>query len=125
MKFELAICVILALVPALIIEAIGIFMDGTVMGARLGTIAFILLLIGCGLTGVLIITELFERVTRPWRSGSAQYQRLKDTTYTQLKSNLDDAERIKQAFYLSAEKCNVTHNIYEKDFYLMLEDLQR
>lgn len=125
MRFELAICIVLSLVPAVIIEAIGIFMDGTVMGARLETIAFVLLLIGCGLTGVLVITEIFERATRPWASGSEQYQRLKRTTYTQLKSNIEDAERIKQVFYMSAEKCNVTHNIYEKDFGLMLEDLQR
>ena len=125
MRFELAICVILSLVPALIIEVIGIFMDGTQMGARLETIAFVLLLIGCGLTGVLVITEIFERATRPWVSGSAQYQRLKNVTYTQLKSNIEDAERIKQVFYLSAEQCNVTQNIYEKDFGLMLEDLKR
>ena len=124
MRFELAICVILSLVPALIIEVIGIFMDGTQMGARLETIAFVLLLIGCGLTGVLVITEIFERVTRPWVSGSAQYQRLKKVTYTQLKSNFDDMERIKQAFYIDAEKCNVPRNISEKDFDLMVQRLK-
>ena len=61
---------------------------------------------------------------RPIVSGSTRYQRLKWVTYTQLKSNRDDFNRIKQAFYLDAEKCGVTQNICEKDFGMMMERLK-
>ena len=61
---------------------------------------------------------------RPIVSGSTRYQRLKRVTYTQLKSNRDDFNRIKQAFYLDAEKCGVMQNICEKDFEMMMERLK-
>lgn len=75
-----------------------------------------------GITSTLLFNVWGSR--RPYRGGSPQYQKLKKVTYKQLKSG-GDAEKVKQAFYLNAEKCNVTHNTYEKDFGLMMEDLQR
>lgn len=61
---------------------------------------------------------------RPIVGGSMRYQKLKCATYTQLKANQDDATRIKQVFYLGAEKCGVTQNICEKDFGMMMERLK-
>lgn len=75
-----------------------------------------------GITSTLLFNVWGTR--RPYRGGSPQYQKLKRATYRQLKSG-GDVEKVKQVFYLSAEECNVTKNIYEKDFGLMLEDLQR
>lgn len=75
-----------------------------------------------GITSTLLFNVWGTR--RPYRGGSPQYQKLKRATYRQLKSG-GDVEKVKQVFYLSAEECNVTQNIYEKDFGLMSEDLKR
>ena len=75
-----------------------------------------------GITSTLLFNVWGTR--RPYRGGSPQYQKLKKVTYKQLK-NGGDVEKVKQVFYLNAEKCNVTQNIYEKDFGLMSEDLKR
>ena len=75
-----------------------------------------------GITSTLLFNIWGSR--RPYRGGSPQYQKLKKVTYKQLKSG-GDVEKVKQAFYLNAEKCNVTHNIYEKDFGLIVEALKQ
>ena len=75
-----------------------------------------------GITSTLLFNIWGSR--RPYRGGSPQYQKLKKVTYKQLKSG-GDVEKVKQAFYLNAEECNVTHNIYEKDFGLIVEALKQ
>lgn len=124
-KQDLVIGAIITGVPMVIILLISTLLEGTDIGQKLETIGFILALCMLAFVVASWAVSFIIWFERPWRSGTAQYQRLKNVTYTQLKSNLDDKERIKQVFYLNAEKCNVAHNIYEKDFGLMLEDLQR
>lgn len=75
-----------------------------------------------GITSTLLFNVWGTR--RPYRGGSPQYQKLKRATYRQLKSG-GDVEKVKQVFYLSAEECNVTKNIYEKDFGLIVEALKQ
>ena len=75
-----------------------------------------------GITSTLLFNIWGSR--RPYRGGSPQYQKLKKVTYKQLKSG-GDVEKVKQAFYLNAEKCNVTHNTYDKDFGLIVEALKQ
>ena len=75
-----------------------------------------------GITSTLLFNIWGSR--RPYRGGSPQYQKLKRATYRQLKSG-GDVEKVKQVFYLSAEECNVTKNIYEKDFGLIVEALKQ
>lgn len=124
-KQDLVIGAIITGVPMVIILLISTLLEGTDIGKKLETIGFILALSMLAFVVASWAVSFIIWFERPWRSGSAKYQRLKNTTYVQLKSNVEDAERIKQVFYLSAEQCNVTHNIYEKDFGLMLEELRR
>lgn len=77
-----------------------------------------------GLISVMVMSMVANYMPRKLRSGSPQYQKLKRTTFAQLKTNIDDAERIKQVFYLDAENCGVMKNIAEKDFQMMLEALE-
>lgn len=124
-KLDLVVGAFITGVPMVIILLISTLLEGTDIGQRLETIGFILALCMIAFVVASWTVSFISWLERPWRSGSAQYQRLKNVTYTQLKSNIEDAERIKQVFYMNAEKCNVTHNTYEKDFGLMLEDLKR
>ena len=124
-KQDLVIGAIITGVPMVIILLISTLLGGTDIGQKLEAIGFILALCMLAFVVASWAVSFIIWFERPWRSGTAQYQRLKNLTYTQLKSNLDDKERIKQVFYISAERCNVAHNTYEKDFGLMLEDLQR
>lgn len=124
-KLDLVVGAFITGVPMVIILLISTLLEGTDIGQRLETIGFILALCMIAFVVASWTVSFISWLERPWRSGSAQYQRLKNVTYTQLKSNIEDAERIKQVFYMNAEKCNVTHNTYEKDFGLMMEDLKR
>lgn len=78
-----------------------------------------LTLASTGLISAMAMMLYDRHVSRPWRSGSHQYQNLKHATFSQLKNNPDDELRIRQAFYIGAESCGVVQNIYCKDFELM------
>lgn len=62
---------------------------------------------------------LYASVKRPWRSGSAEYQKAKRDAYKALKENPEKATAIQQAFYLKAEECNVSRDTAVKDWYLI------
>lgn len=72
---------------------------------------------------VSLLISLYQWTQRPWRSGTSQYQTLKKHTYKHLKEDPENIVKNQQAFYLSAERCNVDRNTAVKDWYLICREV--
>ena len=81
------------------------------------------LILSLVLFGIAVIIALYQSYKRPWRSGSKEYQKLKRTTYKQLKATPCLKVGIAQAFFMDAEHLGIVRNVYMKDFDLMWKDV--